>query len=248
MQKIELALSLVLPKDANGCSACAARIVAAFLHRPGINQVRVDPTDVANPKLCLYFDPAVIQLALLLKEIEHVGAPLVRHLEHLTLNVTGLRHERDARLVEAAIATEPGVGHAVAAFSTSKVYVEFDPLRTSRGDVLEAIARAGFQVLADSTRARAEEAASIEHALPDPFPITSIWIVLERARRSISLCSSRHWWLLCSAIGPRRLRSFLCLHLVMPSTALRSGRAQGNRRSVGARKGHRAPARQRDRT
>lgn len=48
----------------------------------------------------------------------------------------GLRHERQATLIEGVFAKQPGVLHAAVAFGARRLYVEFDPSKTSRPALL----------------------------------------------------------------------------------------------------------------
>jgi Zn2+/Cd2+-exporting ATPase len=168
MKKLKLDLGLVLPKDAGACAACSARIVDSLRKEPGISHAHVDTDDAAKPKLCLHYDPNVIPIDRVRKVVEQAGGDLPRQFEHLALDIVGLRHERHAGLVEAAIAKHPGVLQVVAGFGTGRVYVEFDPSKTSRTILLEVITRSGVKVRAERTTAASEE-QDHDHEHGGPF-------------------------------------------------------------------------------
>jgi len=65
----------------------------------------------------------------------------------VSLAVTGLRHERQARLAEGVIASLPGVLRANVAFGTRRLFVELDPSKTSRNAVVGSLGRAGLAVV-----------------------------------------------------------------------------------------------------
>ncbi|HKO92380.1 MAG TPA: heavy metal translocating P-type ATPase [Polyangiaceae bacterium] len=169
MKKLKLDLALVLPEDASACSACAARIVESLRGRPGISEVHIDTHAPASPQLCLHYDPDVVDVERVRKVVQAAGGEIRQRFEHVAVAVVGLRHERQAGVLEAAIARAPGILHVVARFGTGRLSVEFDPLKTSRAAVLEVIASVGLEVRADSTRASPAEEPAHEHEHSGPF-------------------------------------------------------------------------------
>lgn len=146
MTKLKLDLELVLPSDASACDACVERILASLRGKAGVVEAHVDATDTAKPKLCLHYDPGVVRLERVQVLVEQAGAELRARFEHLSVPVAGLRHERQAKLVEGVFAKEPGVLHAAVAFGARRLYVEFDPSKTSRAALLAALGGAGLDV------------------------------------------------------------------------------------------------------
>lgn len=165
MTQLKLDLAIVLPNDATACDACSNRVLAALRGRPGVESVHLDATDVARPKLCLHYDPGVIQLERVQTLVEQAGAELRARYEHLSVPVTGLRHERQARLVEGLFAKQPGVLEAAVAFGARRLYVEFDPNVTSRDVLLAVLADAGLEL--GGARPALADAPKDEHAPND---------------------------------------------------------------------------------
>ncbi len=160
MKKHKLDLELVLPNDAAACDACVGRMVETLSAAHGVTQVHVDREDAARPKLCLHYDPTSLRLEKVDALIEGAGAALKARYEHLSAPAVGLRHERQARLVEGVFARQPGVVHAAVAFGARRLYVEFDPTTTSR-DVLLAVASKANIV--SYTQPASPSAADAEH-------------------------------------------------------------------------------------
>lgn len=146
MKKQKLDLGLVLPRDAGACDACVNRLLEAIRGRPGIEDVHVDDPDGEHPKLCLHYDPTAISVQQVQSLVTRAGAKLQSSFEHLSLPAAGLRHERQAKLVESMFGAQPGVLHATASFGTRRLYIEFDPTKTSRATLVEAAARSGISV------------------------------------------------------------------------------------------------------
>ncbi len=144
MKTLKLDLALALPRDAAACDDCVQRIIDMLRGRAGISRVHVDLDTPTEPKLCLHFDPALARIENVRAWVEEAGAELLRKFDHLSVDVGGLRHERQARLVEAALGRVPGVLSASVAFGTGHLYVEFDPVRMSRAALLAEVASNGL--------------------------------------------------------------------------------------------------------
>ncbi|MFO0692017.1 MAG: heavy metal translocating P-type ATPase [Polyangiales bacterium] len=171
MNKHKLDLDLALPSDAASCDACVERMVAALEATQGITRVHVDRDDPARPKLCLHYDPTSVRLEEVEALVESTGASLRARYEHLSAPAVGLRHERQARLVEGVFARQPGVLHAAVAFGSRRLYVEFDPAMTSREALLALASKAGIVSYAEpaSPAAAADAHDEHEHEHGGPF-------------------------------------------------------------------------------
>lgn len=171
MKKHKLDLELALPSDAVACDACVGRMVEALGATRGITRVHVDREDPARPKLCLHYDPSSVRLEEVEALVESTGAALNAQYEHLSAPAVGLRHERQARLVEGVFARQPGVLHASVAFGSRRLYVEFDPTKTNREALLAVASKAGIVsfVEAASPAVAAVEHEEHEHEHGGPF-------------------------------------------------------------------------------
>jgi Cd2+/Zn2+-exporting ATPase len=138
-------------------------MVAALGATRGITRVHVDREDPARPKLCLHYDPSSVRLEEVEALVESTGAALNAQYEHLSAPAVGLRHERQARLVEGVFARQPGVLHASVAFGSRRLYVEFDPAKTSRGALLAIASKAGIVSYDESASPAAAAAEHEEH-------------------------------------------------------------------------------------
>lgn len=138
MNKHKLNLELILPDEAMGCDACVRRLVDALSATPGVSQAHVEGDDAERLRLCLHYEPSLVRVDEVAALVRGAGAHLTARYGHLSVPVLGLRHERQARLVESMLARQPGVLHASVAFGTRRLLVEFDLERTSREAVLAA--------------------------------------------------------------------------------------------------------------
>src|SRR3990167_6794001 len=158
MKKHKLSLGVVLPDEAAACDACIQRLLKALGGRPGISGAHVDRADAAAPRLCLHYDATVVGVEDIQRLVASAGAELKAKYEHLSVPLSGLRHERQARLVEGVFAKQPGVLHAVVSFGSRRLYVEFDPTVTSRSALLAVTSRADV-----ATREESATPAEAEH-------------------------------------------------------------------------------------
>lgn len=163
MKKHKLDLELILPNEGAGCDACVARLVDTVGAARGIVRVHVDRDDPLRPKLCLHYDPTSVRLEAIEALVESAGASLKAHYEHLSAPAVGLRHERQARLVEGVFAKQPGVLHASVAFGARRLYVEFDPAKINRETLFAVAAKAGIVSYAEQATPAAAAAEHDEH-------------------------------------------------------------------------------------
>ncbi len=170
MKKHKLHLGLVLPGEPDVCEACIERLVRDLGVRPGIVGAHVDRSRAGAPRLCLHYDPTVAGLEEIQKVVESVGAELKVKYEHLSVPIGGLRHERQARLVEGVFAKQPGVFHVAVSYGARRLHAEFDPGVTTRAALLAVAAKAGVATWEEpaipAQAAREQEEHEHEHGGP----------------------------------------------------------------------------------
>ena len=124
---------------------CLHRLLGVLRGRPGVLEAHVDTTGAA-PRLCVHFDVARLAPSEVEKMVRAAGAELATQFGHVNLNVRGIRHERHARVLEAALLREKGVLYAAVNFGTRRVAVEFDPKQLSVGELPALLGRAGLDI------------------------------------------------------------------------------------------------------
>lgn len=166
VKKLKQDLEMVLPQDAAACDACVARVLANLQDRTGITDVHIDTHNPHQPKLCLHYDPNRVRLESVKALVTQAGAELSARFEHLSESVSGLRHQRQAQLVEDALLREKGVLHAAVAFGSSHVYIEFEPTQISRETLIQAITHAGLQLRPGAAPAKVPAAHAHDESKP----------------------------------------------------------------------------------
>jgi Cd2+/Zn2+-exporting ATPase len=171
VKKHKLDLKLVLPSAADECDACIERLLQALRAQRGMAKAHVDRSDALTPKLCLHYDPTALRIEQVQDLVESAGAELQSKFEHLSVPLGGLRHERQAKLVEGVFAKQPGVLHVAVSFGARRLYVEFDPRVTTRDALLRVSTPAGVGTWEEATvpAKAAEQRHEHEHEHGGPF-------------------------------------------------------------------------------
>jgi Cd2+/Zn2+-exporting ATPase len=109
LEKLKIEVDLVVPSDVAACDRCVERISASLKGCKGLEKIHIDAAaGSAKPTLCFHFDPEVIGLEHVRRLVSSSGASLGARFAHLSVEVEGLRHERQAKIAEAAIASLAG--------------------------------------------------------------------------------------------------------------------------------------------
>lgn len=147
MKKLEMDLELVLPPGAGRADPCGGRLMALLSGRRGVLEAHLEDGEEPGSRLCIHFDPDTLPLRRLESLVREAGAQLAARYGHLDVGISGLRHERQARLVEDALANLPGVLQASVGFGTARVQLEFDASTTSEEALLASLATMGVNAI-----------------------------------------------------------------------------------------------------
>lgn len=146
MKKIKINIDLILPDVPDEKDACVQRIIDELQQRPGIGQVHIVPGTASNKaQLCFHYDPAVITVDRVQRLAEQAGAEITSRYHHLVVEVKGIRHQRQTRLVEALLNKKQGILSASVSGS-GVVGVEYDTQLTSEDKVLGYLKEEGLQL------------------------------------------------------------------------------------------------------
>lgn len=149
MQKIKIDLDIILPGVPNEKDACVHRIISETQGRDGIEKVHIVPeTESSKAKLCFHYDPAVITVERVQKLAEQAGATITERYHHLLVQVTGIRHQRHARLIESTLESKKGI-LSVAVAGTGMISIEFDAREIKTKQVYVYVQKAGLQIITD---------------------------------------------------------------------------------------------------
>lgn len=146
MEKIKINLDIVLPGVPGEKDACVNRIIAAMERKKGIDKVHLVPeTGDAKAKLCFHYDPDAISINDVEKLAKQAGAAITEHYGHLLLEVSGVRHPRHARIIEAQLRSLKGIT-AVSVSGTGFIQLEYNKEDSSEEIIATRIKKAGLKI------------------------------------------------------------------------------------------------------
>lgn len=149
MEKKKINLDLVLPEIADEKEVCVLRLVDALSVQDGIDKAHVVPAQGdQKTQLCFHFDPEIITIEKITQLAKQTGADISRKYGHFLFEVDGIRHQRQTRLVEAALKDKRGIV-SVRASGTGRVMVEYESDITSEGAITMALKKQGLPLLTE---------------------------------------------------------------------------------------------------
>ena len=147
MNKTRINLDILLPEVPNEKDECINRIITSLQNKRGIDKVHIVPEDgKAKAQLCFHYDPSVISIAEIENLSKDAGAKITEQYGHLLIEVSGVRHPRHARIIEAQIKSQKGVS-TVSVSGTGFIQLEYNKENTSEEKVIEQIKRSGLKVI-----------------------------------------------------------------------------------------------------
>lgn len=146
MEKLKINIDLILPEIPDEKDACVQRIIAVMEGRPGIEKVHIVPgNDGRKGQLCFHYNPNVITVDRVEKMAKQAGAGITQRYGHIIVEVDGVRHQRQTRLIETAVRRNPGI-LSVSVSGAGQAMVEFDTEQISEEKVYSLLEKEGLQL------------------------------------------------------------------------------------------------------
>ncbi|WP_216823575.1 heavy metal translocating P-type ATPase [Niastella vici] len=150
MEKVKINLDLILPDVPDERDACVKRIVSAMENQNGIDKAHIVPeTDHSKAQLCFHYDPDIIRIEQVQKLAQQAGAEITNRYHHLLIEVDGIRHQRQTRLIETELKRREGI-LSVSASSGGVLMIEYDTSLTNEKQVYENILKIGLRIIKKS--------------------------------------------------------------------------------------------------
>lgn len=147
VEKIKISLDILLPDVPDEKDACVHRMISELSARKGIDKIHIVPAEgQSKSQLCFHYDPQVISVDAVQKMAEQAGATITRRYQHLVVEVKGIRHQRQTKLIEAVLKDEPGI-LSVAAAATGVVVVEYDKQTISEEQIDSLLRKQGLKIV-----------------------------------------------------------------------------------------------------
>src|SRR5512139_3760351 len=129
--------SITLPVTGMTCANCATTIERNVRKLPGVS--------VANVKLAVTFDPALLDERGIMTRVERIGYGIPTG--KVELPITGLADNSDAVALEKALSRQNGVLAASVSYGTERAALEYIPGVTSIAELAAVMRKAGFDVV-----------------------------------------------------------------------------------------------------
>lgn len=141
MKKIKINLDILLPEVSDERDECINRVIQLLQYKKGIEKVHIVPANQGvKTQLCFHYDAGIITIDQVERLAKLAGANLTDQFGHLQLEVSGIRHVRHARSIEAGIRKMSGIMSA-AVSATGLVQLEYSKLEISEPDIFEYLAK-----------------------------------------------------------------------------------------------------------
>ena len=140
------------------CAACASRVERALAARPGVVGVTVN---LATGNATVEYRPGMLDTQELARVVEELGYGVQEAEERVVLRIGGMTCAACSQRVERALAGTFGVRSAVVNLATGKATVVYDPRKTGRRLLGDAVRQAGYEVLPGSETSRGDDAVTI---------------------------------------------------------------------------------------
>lgn len=165
MEKLKINLDLLLPNVPDEKDACVNRIITELQDKKGIEKVHIVPeTDSAKPQLCFHYDPNQITVEQVQQIAKQAGAGITDRYKHLLVEVEGIRHQRQTKLVEATLKHANGV-LSVAASGGGMVLIEYDGQVIKQDAIYALLKKEGLKVVDTvKSKQKAHDHAGHDHA------------------------------------------------------------------------------------
>ncbi len=134
--------NITMPVTGMTCANCAATIERNVRKLPGVGVANVN---LANEKLTISFDPALLDEQGIIARVERIGYGVATG--KTDLPVTGLSDNSDALALEKLLSKQNGVMSASVSYGTERVSLEYIPGMTSISELAAVIRKAGFEIV-----------------------------------------------------------------------------------------------------
>lgn len=146
MNKTKVNLDILLPEVPDERDECVKRIITSLQNKRGIDKVHVVPeNENTKAQLCFHYNPSVISIAQVEKMAKKAGARITQKYGHLLIEVSGVRHPRHARILEADIKRIKGILN-VSVSGTGFIQLEYDKSKTLEDEIKNVITKIGLRI------------------------------------------------------------------------------------------------------
>ena len=146
MKKLLIEIPLILPEVPDDKDACVQDFIQLLEGHKGIEKVHVEKTaDSAVPHLCFHYNSAEISISSIRAIAKQIGSSISEKIGHKLIEVKGIRHTRQARNIELALKSLPGMIE-VSVSASGMVRAEFEISKLKEAKLIEALQKEGLSI------------------------------------------------------------------------------------------------------
>ncbi len=146
MKKLQIDIPQILPGVPDDKDHCVQEFIKVLREEKGVEDVHVSDTrEKGVPQLCFHYDPSQISITRIRSLAKQVGSSITEKIGHKLIEVKGIRHTRQARTIELALRSIPGVIE-VAVSATGMIRIEFERATTEETKICEVLKKEGLWI------------------------------------------------------------------------------------------------------
>ena len=154
MKKLRIEIPLILPEVPDDKDACVQNLIELLENEKGIYKVHVKKLASSDvPHLCFHYNPSEISVSRIRTLTEQTGASISERIGHKLIEVTGIRHPRQARNIESKLKELPGMLE-ISVSASGMIRAEYEKLNLEEIDLLEALRKEGLSIPTKSVAAK----------------------------------------------------------------------------------------------
>ena len=160
MTSVEATQKLTLPVTGMTCANCVSTIERNLLRLDGVEQATVS---LASERAAVTYDPAKVDARVLVERVRRAGYDVA--LGDLSLAVSRMADDNDARRLERFLRTLPGVVEVEISYAAERARLRYLPTEVTPAEVRRAIEAQGFGALERSAATEDVEQAAREREI-----------------------------------------------------------------------------------
>lgn len=146
MKKLQIKLPIILPQVPNEKDACVERLITQLEAKNGIEKVHIsDKKEDDVPQLCFHYDPDIISIDRIQSLAERTGTEITEKYGHLLIEVKGIRHTRQVRIIEKNLLQIGGVLEA-SVTASGMIRLEYDKKETNFDHISERLKKENLKI------------------------------------------------------------------------------------------------------
>lgn len=146
MKKLQIDIPHFLPNIPDHKDSCVQEFIKIIKSEKGVEDVHVaNNKETGVPQLCFHYNSDIISISTIRLIAKQVGASITEKVGHQLVEVSGIRHSRQARAIELMLQNLPGMIEASVSAS-GMIRLEFDKKIIAEDQIVMALKGEGLSI------------------------------------------------------------------------------------------------------